>query len=95
MEVIPYTLPGEAFEIDFKGPWTAQDGTPTRSLSGNLYTFTALDLVADYAFLACAPNLRGIIKHFQKLKNFAFRHTDNHLCAIYSDNEFFTESIHQ
>jgi len=61
--IIPYTLPGQAFEIDFKGPWTAPDGTPTRSLSGNLDTFTALDLVADYAFVVCAPYRRGIIKH--------------------------------
>jgi len=95
VEIIPYTLPGEAFEIDFKGPWTAPDGTSTRSLSGNLYTFTTLDLDADYAFLACAPNRRGIIKHFQKLKSFAFRHTGNRLCALYSDTEFFTDSIHQ
>jgi hypothetical protein len=93
VEVIPYTLPDQAFEIDFKGPWTAPDGTPTRSLSGNLYTFTALDLVTDYAFVACAPNRRGFLKHLQKLKNFAFRHTGNRLCALYSDNEFFTESI--
>ena len=63
VEVIPYTLPCQAFEIDFMGPWTAPDGTPTRSLSGNLYTFTALDLVADYAFVACTLNRRGIIKH--------------------------------
>ena len=95
VEIIQYTLPGQAFEIDFKGPWTAPDGTPTRSLSGNLYTFTALDLVADYAFVACAPNRRGIIKHLQKHKIFAFRHTVNRLCAIYSDNEFFSESIRQ
>ena len=95
VETIPYTLLGEAFEINFKGPWTAPDGTPTRSLSGNLYTFTALDLVTDYAFVACAPNRRGIIKHLQKLKNFAFRQTGNRLPALYSDNDFFTESIHQ
>ena len=69
-------------EIDFKGPWTASDGTSVRSLSGNLYTFTALDLVVDYAFVACAPNRRGIIKHLQKLKNFAFRHTGNRLCDV-------------
>ena len=82
--------------MDFKGPWTAPDGTPpTRSLSGNLYTFTALDLVADYAFVACAPNRCGIIKHLHKLKSFAFRHTGNCLRALYSDTEFFTESIHQ
>jgi len=63
VEIIPYTLPGEAFEIDFKGPWTARDGTPTRSLSGNLYTVTALDLVADYDFVSCAQNRRSILKH--------------------------------
>ena len=82
VEPIPYTLPSEAFEIDFKGPWTALDGTPTRSLSGNLYAFTALDLVADYAFVACAPNRRGIIKHLQKPQSFAFRHTGNRLRAL-------------
>ena len=95
VETIPYTLPGEAFKIDFKGQWTARDGTPTRSLSGNLYTFTAFYLVADYAFVACAPNRRGILKHLQKLKPFAFRHTGNRLRALYLNNEFFTESIHQ
>jgi hypothetical protein len=95
VEIIPYTLPGEAFEIDFKGPWTASNETPTRSLSGNLYTFTVLELVADYAIIACAPNRRGIFKHLQKLKSFAFRHTGNRLRALYSDNEFFTESIQQ
>ena len=63
VEVIPYTLPGQAF----KAPWTAPDGTPTRSLSGNLHSFTALDLIADYAFDACASNRCGIIKHLQKL----------------------------
>jgi hypothetical protein len=78
-----------------KLPWTAPDGTHIRSLSGNLYTFTALDLVADYAFVACAPNRRGIIKHLQKLQSFAFRHTGNRLCALYTDNEFITEPIQQ
>ena len=95
VEIIPHTLPGQAFEIDFKGPWTAPDGTHTRSLSNNLYTFTALDLVADYTFVACAPNCRAIIKHLQKLKTFAFRHTGNRICVLYSDTEFFTEPIHQ
>ena len=36
VELISYTLPGQAFEIDFKGPWTAPNGIHTRSLSGNL-----------------------------------------------------------
>jgi len=88
-------LPCQAFKIDFKGPWTAPDGTPTRSLSGNLHTFTDFDLIADYAFAACAPNRRGILKHLQKLKSFAFCHTGDRLCALYSDTIFFTESIHQ
>jgi len=95
VEIIPYTLPGQAFEIDFKGPWTAPDGARTRSLSGNLYTFTAFDLVADYAFVVCAPNCRGIIKHLQKFKSFDCRHTGNRLCALYSDTEVFTEPIQQ
>ena len=47
VDIIPYTLLGQAFKIDYKGPWTAPDGTPTRSLSGNLYSFTALNLVTN------------------------------------------------
>jgi len=86
VEIIPYTLPGQASAIDFKGPWTASDGTPTRSLSGNLYTFTDLDLVADYAFVAYGPNRCGILKNIQKLKSFLFA-----IMAIVS--EFFTDSI--
>ena len=46
---IPYTLPDQAIAIDFKVPGTAADGTPARSLTSNLYTFTALDFVTDYA----------------------------------------------
>jgi hypothetical protein len=91
VEIIPYTLPGQAIEIVFKGPWTAPDGTLTWSLSGNLYTFTALELVVDNTFVACAPNRHGIIKHLQELKSFAFRQTGNRICALYSDTDFFTE----
>jgi len=86
-------LPGQAFEIDSKGLWTAPDGTITRSRSSNLYIFTAVDLVSDYAYVACTPNCRGILKQHQKPKPVAFRRTGNRLCAFYLDTEFFKERV--
>ena len=59
-----------------------------RSLSGNLYTFTATD-----AYIACTPNRRGIIKELQKLQSFAFRRTKIRLSALYSLRSKFSNGL--
>ena len=79
VDTIPYTLPSQTFKIDFKGLWSAPKGAHNRSLSDGSYTFKSLDLVADYAYIACTLN----------------RRTGNRLFALYSDNEFFVKQAQQ
>ena len=42
------SLPGEEFEVDFKGPWTDATGAQVPSFSNNKYSLTAVDVHADY-----------------------------------------------
>ena len=49
-------LPGEGFEVDFKGSRTDADGKQVLSLSRNKLPFTAVDANADFAYTHFSPN---------------------------------------
>ena len=82
------SLPGEEFEVDFKGPWHNADGVKVLSLARNKHMFTAIDVHTKFGFTRGSPSTTNAVKHLEKLRLFALKRTGNRLKVIRSDDEF-------
>ena len=81
-------LPGEEFEVDFKGPWTDAAGTQIPSFSNNKYSFTALDVNADFAYASFARTTKNPLQYLERLRIFALKKTGNRLKVLRVGDEF-------
>ena len=82
------SLPGEEFEVDFKGPWTDATGAQVPSFSNNKYSFTAVDVHADYGYAAFARTTKNSVQHLERLRTFVLKMTGNRLKVLRVGNEF-------
>ena len=89
------SLPGEEFEVDFKGPWTDAAGVQIQSLSGNKYSFTAVDVHADFAYASFARTTKNPAQYLERLRTFVLKKTGNRLKVLRVGNEFMeNKSVH-
>ena len=82
------SFPGEEFEVDFKGPWTDATGAQISSFSNNKYSFTAVDVHADYAYASFARTTKNPVQYLERLRLFALKKTGNRLKVLRVGNEF-------
>jgi len=92
-EISTTSLPGEEFEVDFKGPWHNADGTQVLSLARNKLMFTAVDVHKGFVFTRGTPSTANPVKHLEKLRLFVLKRTGNRLKVIRSDDDFWDKSI--
>jgi hypothetical protein len=81
-------LKGEAFECDFKGPWTDANGVAIPSFSGNHHSFTAVDAHFDFAYASFARTTAKPAQYLEKLRLFIKKRTGNKLKVVYVGDEF-------
>jgi hypothetical protein len=94
-ETTTTSLPGEEFEVDFKGPWHNADGKQVLSLSRNKLMFTAVDVHKGFVFTCGTSSTAHPVKHLEKLRLFALKRTGNRLRVIRSDDDFWDTSIRE
>jgi len=90
-----HLLPGEEFEVDFKGPWTDASGVSITSFSGNKYSFTGVDANFDFAYASFARTPKNPVQYLEKLRLFIKKKTGNLLKVIRVGDEFMkNKSVH-
>ena len=81
--------------MDFKGPWTDAAGVQIQSLSGNKYSFTAVDAHADFAYASSARTTKNPAQYRERLRTFVLKKTGNRLKILRVGNEFMEKkSVH-
>ena len=89
------SLPGEEFEVDFKGPWADAAGVQIPSFRVNKYFFTAVDVHAEFPYAPFARTTKNSAQYLERLRTFVLKKTGNRLKVLRIGNEFMeNNSVH-